>query len=186
MNHGLHRHQAVTDTDSDLVVVGRIRRSHGVKGVVVVEPLTASPDEVFVPGREFVAGTVKGAVASPEKRLRVEMAEPFQGGYRVQFNAIADRNEADRWRDRHLLSPRSELPEPDEGEIYLHDLIGLAVVDAAGTAVGSVIAYYELPHDVMVEVERPGAEAVMVPYQFVTEVDLEARRLVVEPPEGLL
>ena len=46
-------------------------------------------------------------------------------------------------------------------------------------------AYYELPHDIMIEVAREGG-SVMVPYRFVTEVDLEGKRLVVEPPDGLL
>ena len=169
----------------DLVVVGRIRRSHGVKGVVVVEPMTASAEEVFVPGRELVAGTVKGAAASPAKLLRIEMAEPFQGGFRVQFDAITGRDEADRWRDRHVLSPRAELPEPDENEIYLHDLIGLTVEEVNGAEVGKVLAYYELRHDVMIEVSREKG-SVMIPYQFVTEVDLEAGKLVAQLPEGLL
>jgi 16S rRNA processing protein RimM len=171
--------------NNDLVVVGRIRRSHGVKGVVVVEPTTASADEVFVPGREFIAGTIKGEAATPEKILRVEMAEPFQGGYRVLFDAIADRNEADRWQNRCLLAPREGLPEPDEGEFYLHDLVGLTVEDSTAAVLGRVVAYYELKHDVMIEVGRE-QDTVMIPYQFVTEVDLEGKRLVVEPPEGLL
>ena len=174
------------DPGADLVVVGRIRRSHGVKGVVVVEPMTASAGEVVVPGREFIAGTVKGDPASPEKRLRVEMAEPFQGGFRVQLDAIADRDEADRWRNRHLLAPRAELPEPGADEFYLHDLIGLTVADASAATIGRVVAYYELRHDVMIEVERPGAGTFMVPYQFVSEVDLDGKRLVIDPPEGLV
>jgi 16S rRNA processing protein RimM len=169
----------------DLVVVGRIRRSHGVFGVVVIEPMTASAEEVFTPGRQFIAGTVKGDAAVPEKTLRIEMAEPFMGGFRVQFEEIRDRNEADRWRNRHVLSPRSELPEPSADEIYLHDLVGLVVHDRGGEAIGRVEAYYELPHDVMIEVAR-ASDMVMIPYRFVTEVDLEAKRLMVDPPEGLL
>ena len=169
----------------DLVIVGRIRRSHGVIGVVVVEPMTASAQEVFTVGRALVAGTVKGEAAVPERMLHIEMAEPFQGGFRVQFREIADRDEADRWRNRHVLSPRSDLPEPDENEIYLHDLVGLTVENLDGQPIGRVEAYYELPHDVMVEVARE-TDSVMVPYRFVTEVDLEGQRLVVAPPEGLL
>ena len=170
---------------TDLVAVGRIRRAHGVIGVVVVEPMTASADEVFTPGRELVAGTIKGEAAEPEKTLHIEMAEPFQGGFRVQFREIADRDEADRWRNRYVLAPRSELPEPDETEIYLHDLIGLTVEGADGAPIGVVEAYYELKHDVMVEIARDNG-SVMVPYRFVTEVDLEGKRLIVEPPKGLL
>ena len=172
-------------TPNDLVVVGRIRRAHGVFGVVVVETMTAGAAEVFVPGRELIAGTTKGVAAVPEKVLRVEMAEPFQGGFRVQFDAITERNEADRWRNRCVLAPRSELPEPGENEIYLHDLIGLEVFDRGGEAVGRIEAYYELPQDIMIEVARAGG-SVMIPYRFVTEVDIEGKRVVVDPPEGLL
>jgi 16S rRNA processing protein RimM len=170
----------------DLVVVGKIRRSHGVDGVVVIEPLTADADAVFTEGRQLLAGDIRGNAVRPPRALRIEMAAPFQGGFRVQFDAITDRNEADRWRNRYVLAPRAELPEPGPDEIYLHDLIGLDVIDAAGAGVGTVEAYYELPHDVMIEVARPGAESVMVPYRFVVDVDLDARRLVVDPPVGLL
>jgi 16S rRNA processing protein RimM len=175
----------VATPQDDLVVVGRIRRAHGVKGVVVVEPMTASADEVFVEGRILVAGTVKEVAATPLKQLRIDMAEPFQGGFRVQFDAITGRDEADRWRNRCVLAPRDELPEPDENEVYLHDLVGLTV-DHHGQPVGRVVAYYELKHDVMIEVSREGAETVMIPYLFVVEIDLEAKRMVVDPPEGLL
>ena len=169
----------------DLVIVGRIRRSHGVQGVVVVEPMTASPEELFTPGRELIAGTVRGDASDPLRLLRLTMAEPFQGGFRVQFEGIGDRNEADRWRNRYVLSPRAELPEPDENEIYLHDLVGLSVEGADGQSIGQVEAYYELPHDIMIEVARRDG-SVMIPYRFVSAVDLERRRLIVEPPEGLL
>jgi 16S rRNA processing protein RimM len=170
---------------SDLVIVGRIRRSHGVHGVVVVEPMTADAGAVFAPGRRLIAGTVKGDAAVPQRALCIEMAEPFQGGFRVQFDAIADRNEADRWRDRYVLSPRDELPEPGDDEIYLHDLVGMAVFDQHGVSIGRVEAYYELPHDVMIEVARPD-DLVMIPYRFVSEIDVEGKRITVEPPEGLL
>ena len=167
-----------------LVIVGRIRRSHGVKGVVVVETMTAGAEDVFSAGKQLIAGTVKGEPTVPAMPLRIEMAEPFMGGYRVQFAEITDRNEADRWRNRYVLAPREELPAPGNDEIYLHDLVGL-FVEHNGSTIGRVEAYYELPHDVMVEVKRD-ADSVMVPYRFVTSVDLEGKRLVVEPPEGLL
>ena len=176
---------AFVRTPDDLVVVGRIRRAHGVFGVVVVEAMTAGAAEVFVPGRQLVAGTTRGDAAVPEKVLRVEMAEPFQGGFRVQFDAISGRNEADRWRNRCVLAVRSDLPEPGENEIYLHDLIGLAVLDRNGEAIGPVETYYELPQDIMIEVARADG-SVMIPYRFVTEVDIEGKRVVVDPPEGLL
>jgi 16S rRNA processing protein RimM len=109
-------------SDEDLVVVGRIRRSHGLHGIVVVEPMTASAEEVFSPGRELIAGTVKGEAADPARFSASSWPNRSRAGFRVQFAGIADRNEAERWRDRYVLSPRADLPEPDENEIYLHDL----------------------------------------------------------------
>ena len=170
---------------TDLVVVGRIRRSHGVKGVVVVETMTGGAADVFSAGNELIAGTVKGDVAAPPKALHIEMAEPFMGGFRVLFAEITGRDEADRWRNRYVLAPRDQLPEPGDDEVYLHDLIGMSVEGADGRPIGRVEAYYELKHDVMVEIVREN-DSVMVPYRFVTEVDLEGRRLVVAPPDGLL
>lgn len=147
--------------------------------------MTAGAEDVFSEGNVLIAGTVKGEAAVPPTPLHIEMAEPFMGGFRVQFAEITDRNEADRWRNRYVLADRSELPEPGDDEIYLHDLVGLTVHDTEGTEIGRVEAYYELPHDVMVEVAREQG-SVMVPYRFVTQVDLEGKRLVVEPPDGLL
>lgn len=169
----------------DLVAVGRIRRSHGLDGVVVVEPMTSSKDEVYAVGRALLAGSVKGDVTTPHRRLHIDMAEPFQGGFRVQFTEIVGRDAADLWRDRYLLLPRAELPEPEEGEVYLHDLVGLQVEREGGEVLGTVQAYYELPHDVMIEVGR-GDGSVLIPYRFVSEVDVAAKRIVVEPPEGLI
>ena len=103
----------------------------------------------------------------------------------VGFDAIGDRNEADRWRDRYVLAPRAELPEPPGDQVYLYDLLGLTAEAPNGEVVGRVQAYYELKHDLMIEVQRDSG-SVMIPYRFVTEVDLEGKRLVVEPPEGLL
>ena len=168
-----------------LVIVGRIRRSHGVKGVVVIETMTAGAEDVFSAGHELIAGTIKGDATTPPKTLHIEMAEPFQKGFRVQFAEITGRDEADRWRNRYVLAPREQLPEPGDDEIYLHDLVGLNVEAADGQPIGRVEAYYELPHDIMVEVAREKG-SVMVPYRFVTQVDLEGKRLVVQPPEGLL
>jgi 16S rRNA processing protein RimM len=168
---------------TDLVVVGRVRRSHGVHGVLVVEPMTSSPEFVFATGRQLIAGTTKGEPAVPRKEIGIEMAEPFQGGFRVQFSGIVGRDEADRWRNRYLLAPRAELPEPDENEIYLYDLVGLTVEGQDGEVIGRVEAYYELPHDVMIEVARSSGRC---SFRTGSCQWISRGSVVMEPPEGLL
>ena len=116
----------------------------------------------------------------------VESASPFKGGYIVHFQGIDDRTVADTWRDRYLLVPADELEPLGEGEIYLHELLGMEVVLGSGEEVGSVEELFELPQGLTLEVRRP-AGTVMIPYdRVVVHVDREMRRLTIDPPEGLL
>ena len=173
----------------ELTIVGRVRRAHGIHGELVIEPLTDAPDAVFAPGRRVFAGTVDGDPAPDGRTLVVEESRPFKGGgWIVAFDGIADRNEAERWRERYVLAPKSELPPAAEHEVYLHDLLGLSVVRAGSQElVGDVTDVYELPQGVMLDVRRPKG-SVLIPFrpEVVTRVDLAGRRLFVDPPEGLI
>ncbi len=167
-------------------IVGRVRRAHGVRGELFLEVLTDAPDAIFAPGARLFAGTTAGDVAPNAATLHVEDARPFKDGLLVTFDEITDRNEADRWRERYLLVPVDELEPPGEDEVYLHDLIGLAVQRVDGSPVGTVSAFFELPHGILLEIRRDGG-TVLMPYreEFIAEVNVEAGILVVDPPEGL-
>ncbi len=93
-------------TAPEFAIVGRVRKAHGIHGELVVEPLTNVPDAVFAPGRRVFAGTVDGDPARDRRELVVEESRPFKGGWIVAFDSIADRNEAELWRERYLLAPR--------------------------------------------------------------------------------
>jgi len=173
----------------ELTIVGRVRRAHGIHGELVIEPLTDVPDAVFAPGRRVFAGTVDGDPSPDGRALVVEESRPFKGGgWIVAFHGIGDRNEAERWRERYVLAPKDELTPAAEHETYLHDLLGLSVVRAGSLeAVGDVIDVYELPQGIMLDVRRPKG-TVLVPFrpEVVTRVDLPGRRLIIDPPEGLI
>src|SRR5829696_12249 len=169
-------------TSPDYAIVGRVRKPHGVRGELVVEALSDAPAAIFAAGRRVFGGTVGGAPLSADPRARrlepgeepraltIERATPFKGGWIVQFAGFTDRDEADRWRDRTLLLPMAELPPPAPDQVYFHDLVGMRVAladgDATGEAVGEVVALYELPQGVMLEVRRaaPATGTVLVPY----------------------
>lgn len=174
-------------SDATYVVVGRIRRAHGVRGEVVVEPLTESPEVVFASGQRLFAGPARGEPGATPPAVHVETAEPFQKGYRLRLAEIPDRTAAEQWRGRVLMLPESELPPPPEGDVYLRDLVGYRVERENGEAIGDVTGWYALPQGLLIEVSRSGG-TVLLPYSdpFVKEVDVEARRLVYTPPEGLL
>jgi 16S rRNA processing protein RimM len=176
----------MSDSPPDLVIVGRVRKAHGIRGDLVVEPITDEPDAIFVSGRRVFAGTVTGDPAKDGRELHVERASAFKGGFIVHFEEITDRTIADTWRDRYLLLPSSELEPLTEGEIYLHELHGMDVVLRSGESVGIVDAVYELPQGLALEVKRDGG-SVLIPYdRVVVSVEREIRRITIDPPEGLL
>ena len=176
----------MSDSPLDLVIVGRVRKAHGVRGDLVVEPITDAPDAIFASGRRVIAGTVAGDPSKDRQELHVERASPFKGGFIVHFGEIADRATADTWRDRFLLVPAGELEPLAEGEIYIHELHGMDVVLQSGERVGAVAEVYELPQGLALEVRR-AKDSVMIPYdRVVVHVDREVRRITIDPPEGLL
>lgn len=176
-------------TAPDLAIVGRVRKAHGIRGELVIEPLTDAPDAVFAPGRRLFAGTVHGDPAPDERVLVVEESRPFKGGgWIVAFEGFLDRNEAERWRERYVLAPRADLDPIGENEVYIHDLLGLEVVlQSSGERVGEVTDVYEVPQGVMLDVRREKG-SVLVPFrpEVVQRVDLDARRVFIDPPEGLI
>ena len=186
-------------SDIEYVIVGRVRRAHGVKGELVVEPLTDEPDAVFASGRRIFAGTVDGDPAMRSGRkaadgepLTVLSARPFKGGFLVVLDGLTDRNEADTWRERFLLAPAGELSPPGENEVYLDDLIGMQAVGDGGAALGDVTNFFELPQGIVLEVKlaqaRGAQKDVLLPFtdEVVTDIDSNARVIVVKMPDGLL
>jgi 16S rRNA processing protein RimM len=176
----------MTDRAPAFVIVGRVRKSLGVRGEIVVEPISDEPDAIFASGRRFFVGDAEGRPDTRGTTVEVVGARPFKDGFLVTFAGISDRNAADLWRDRYLLLP--------EDEIYLHDVPGMQVELPDGTVVGRVTTVWELPQGLVLDVARDGAVAgtkdatVMIPYdeRTVQRIERAERRIVVDVPAGLL
>ncbi len=175
-------------TDPALAVVGMIRNAQGIRGEVVVEPITDAPEAVFASGRRVLLGDSKGdtSKAGPERALVIEDARPFKGGMIVKFEELTDRNAAELLRGRYLLAPFNELEPLGDDEIYLHDLIGMKVELDTGEKVGEVTSYYELPQGLTLDVATTRG-SVLVPYrpEVVERADGSARVIVVRSDVGL-
>ncbi len=185
----------MTDRAPAFVIVGRVRKAHGIRGELVVEPISDEPDAIFASGRRFSVGDAEGRPDARGTTVDVVSARAFKDGFLVTFAGITDRNAADLWRDRYLLIPESELPAAGDEEIYLHDVPGMRVELPDGTVVGRVITVWELPQGLVLDVAREPVDAtgtatstVMIPYdeRTVHTVDRDARRIVVDVPDGLL
>lgn len=190
----------------DWAVVGRVRRAHGIRGELLVEPFTDAPDAIFVSGRRVFAGTPDGGPAARTGRMAnapdelvIREVRPFKGGVLLTFDEVPDRTEAERWNDRTLLLPLSELDPPEKGEIFLHELPGMRVVLEDGASLGTILRFYELPQGVVLDVALDGLvdglvdgaaprREVLVPFvdDVVLGIDEGARVITVRLPDGLL
>jgi 16S rRNA processing protein RimM len=181
----------MTSPDPAFIIVGRVRKAHGIRGEVVVETMTDQPDAIFASGRRVFAGTSAGDLAPDRLELHIRSTRPFNEGLLVGFSELPERNAAELWRGRFLLLPAAELPAPADDEVYVHDLVGMRVELTSGQPVGTVEEIYELPLGLAMDVRRAApreAETVLLPYddRTVASVDKASRVIVVTPAEGLV
>ena len=169
-------------------MVGRVRRAHGLRGELVIESVTDAPDAVFAPGRRVFAGTKTGKLSPGASEMRITHSAPFKGGWIVGFDTIVDKTQADQWRERCLMLPENEIEPPAEGEVFIHDLVGMSVVHVDGSQIGDVVQVMEMPQGLMLEVRRAKGPTALLPFDdhTVAEVDTDARIIRVDPVEGLL
>jgi 16S rRNA processing protein RimM len=173
-------------TRDDLVIVGRVRRPHGVRGELLIEVITDEPDAVYASGRRVFAGP-DGVSAGDAKVLTVVDTRPFKDGLLVRFEEIVDRTAAELWNGRLLFVPEHELTPPGEGEVYVHELQGMTVQLSSGEVVGTVADVFEVPQGLLLDVAREGG-TVLVPFteEVIVDIDRERRVVRIDPPEGLL
>ena len=174
----------VPAAEPDLLVVGRIGKPQGIKGEVTIQVRTDDPDTRFAEGAVLLTDPAeRGPLTVAGRRWQ-------NGRLMVAFEGVADRNEAEQLRETLLQVDARTLPPPeDEDEFHDHVLRGMAAYVVGGERLGEVVDVLHLPHgDVLVVRRDDNAAEVLVPFvkAMVPVVDVAARRLDVEPPEGLL
>lgn len=169
------------------LVVGRVARSHGVRGELVVEVRTDEPEVRFAPG-----AVLRGRAARSDqiRDFTVESAREHSGRLLVNLVGVTDRTAADALRGTLLLVDSDDLgPSEDPDEFYDHELEGLSVQLTDGTVVGTVT---EVLHSAAGELLSVRAAAdgreILIPFvtAIVPTVSIADALIVIDPPEGLL
>jgi 16S rRNA processing protein RimM len=160
-----------------LVRLGRVVRAVGLTGHLGI----AGSDGALSRLGSIVLRRGEG---EPETR-RILEARPQGRVWAVKLEGVSDRTAAARLVGAEVLAPREELGEAGEGRHFWADLEGLPVVTPAGEAIGTVTGLYDTGGvDVLVVTGERGER--LIPLAPYVEVDREARRIVVDAPEGLL
>lgn len=162
------------------LTVARVLRAQGLHGEVVIDLRTDAPEQ------RLAAGTVLATVPPDAGPLTVARVRSQGDRWVLALLEVTDRNAAEAIRGVELVIEAAGSTETDAW--YLHELVGLRAELPDGTVVGEVIGLEHLPaQDLLVIMDTAGRRA-LVPLvvQLVPEVDLAGRRVVIDPPPGLL
>jgi 16S rRNA processing protein RimM len=165
---------------TDRVIVGTIGGAFGVQGELRLKSYCADPQAIadYTPlytedGRVFAQLVLTGQL---------------KNGFTVRLDGVTTKEDADALRNVSLFAERSVMPSLPDDEYYYADLIDLTVVDTGGTILGTVKNVMDHGAGDLLEVLAPGqSDTILLPFTkaAVPTVDLAAKRIVADPPDGL-
>lgn len=166
----------------DLVLVGRIGRPHGLKGHVVVNPETDFAEARFAEGATLWTRSARGDEQLIVQSSRMQGTHPV-----VRFDGFDTIDEVERLSGLELRVPESALQPLSEGTYYQHQLVGCVVETATGERVGEVARVDGGLAGSLLAIDGPNGE-ILIPLatDICTTIDVDAKRITVRPPEGLL
>ncbi|MDT7836794.1 ribosome maturation factor RimM [Aquabacterium sp. OR-4] len=182
----------------DAIEVGRVLGAWGVKGWIRVQPFSRDPKALFSSRRWFVRppeadgprpALPQGAPAMPPL-LRITHSKEHGDGVVAAAQELGDRSAAEAMRGARIFIARSSFPTAGDGEYYWIDLIGLAVVNRDGAALGTVVDLLDTGAHSVLRIRRPEATEATPPAEaerlipfvgaFIDDVSLAERRITVD------
>ncbi len=167
-------------SDQDLICVGAIGGAYGVQGELRVKSFCADPAdlETYSPLTDETGN----------RSFALAIIRPIKNGFVARIAEVATKEEADALKGVQLFARREQLPSLPDDEYYHTDLEGLLVLDTGGAELGRVKSVQNHGASDLLEIIVPGASAtVLLPFTLaaVPTVDLDAGRIIADPPEGL-
>lgn len=165
---------------ADLVCVGAMAGSYGVSGEMRLKSFCVEPEAIASYGPLY---TEDGA-----RSFQVTLTRPVAGGLGARVSGVTTKEQADALKGTSLFVDRARLPKLPDDEYYYSDLIGLAAHDTGGKLVGLVTAVHNHGAGDLLEVQSEGhKQPLLLPFTLavVPTVDLAARRIIIDLPEGL-
>ena len=166
--------------DDKRILLGHIVGAHGIRGEVMIRSYAETPEDVGAYGLL--------SDAAGKRTYEIVTAKAGTKGVIARIKDVDDRTAAEALKGVDLYVDRAALPEPDDGEVYQADLVGMRAVTPEGADIGVVVGIANYGAGDILEIKRAGiSETELVPYidAFVRAVDTEARRIVIVMPTYL-
>jgi 16S rRNA processing protein RimM len=159
-----------------LLVVGRLRHAHGVKGEISMEVLTDFPERLRQGKQVFVGESHYPMMISAARWKDKVMLLTFEG--------YTDCDQVNTLRNAQVYIRTENLPSLPEGEYYFHQLVGLKVRNEAGDLLGQLEEVMETGANDVYMVRSPSGEEILLPAieAVILKVDLEGGEMTVRPP----
>jgi 16S rRNA processing protein RimM len=158
------------------ICVARIGAPHGVRGQVRLWTFTEDPYAVL----DY------GPLSSKDgkRTIEVDNVREAKGHLVATLKGVTDRDAAARLNGVELYISRDALPDTEDGEYYHADLIGLAAVNAAGEAIGRVVAMHDFGAGDIIEIAPPSGPTLLLPFTdaVVPTVDIAGGKVVIDMP----
>lgn len=159
------------------ILLGRILRAHGIRGELLLATYTGAPEAIGDYGPlSDEAGT---------RTYDITVVRITPKGVIARVKGVPDRTAAEKLKGIDLYVDRARLPEPDDGEYYHEDLVGLAAVSPDGAVIGEIVSVQNFGAGDLLEIRLANSKRTeLVPFTnaFVPEVDIAASRAVVVMP----
>jgi len=168
-----------TDQDDlkNLVPIGKILKTHGLRGELKILPLT-NVNEVFENLENVVLYNprTKGSFS-----LKVEKVRSFNKFFLIKFEGFDSINDVEKFKNFQILISEDELPELEKDEYYFFQLMNCEVFYNDGEYVGKVIDVIETgSNDVLVVKKEQEKETQMIPIikDYIIELDLKNKKII--------
>ena len=161
------------------LAAGRLRRSHGIEGEMLMDVLTDYPERL-TPGRTVYIG-------DSHEPAQIASTRGHNRELIIRLEGVENPEATSKYRNALLFVKATELPKLPEGEYYYHQLLGMTVLDEAGQVLGKLADILETgANDVYVVKSEDGKELLLPAIEdVILSVDLEQRQMRVRPPEWL-
>lgn len=177
---------------ADYVLIGKVSKTHGIKGEIKIYLYSGDPDELQVYPELLLSepetDAMDTALASAGDVLYEVIRSRNQGKTAlVQLQGVVTMEASEDLVGKDVWVAKKLLPDLEPDQFYWHELIGLRVITDDGADIGVITSLLATGgHDVLVVTGKGREYLIPANKEFIVEIDYQAEVIVIAPPPGLL